>query len=96
MVAGLLALTGAPGFYAAGAAALANTPPTNVVRSTLSNGLSVIIVPNPLAPVITTVINYKAGSDECPADFPGMAHATEHMMFRGSPGLSADQLAEVT
>ncbi|HXR08178.1 MAG TPA: pitrilysin family protein [Candidatus Acidoferrum sp.] len=96
MVAGLAALTGTMGLNAGPGAAVANTPPTNVVRSTLSNGLSVIIVPNPLAPVITTVINYEAGSDECPADFPGMAHATEHMMFRGSPGLSADQLADVT
>jgi zinc protease len=69
---------------------------TNVFRTTLSNGLSVIIVQNPLAPVVTTVINYKAGSDEAPDGFPGTAHAMEHMMFRGSPGLSADQLADIT
>jgi len=69
---------------------------TNVFRSTLSNGLSVIIVRNPLAPVVTTVVNYKVGSDECPPDFPGTAHATEHMMFRGAPGLSADQLADIS
>lgn len=72
----------------------AKTPP-QVLRTTLSNGLRVVIVRNTLAPVVATAVNYLAGSDEAPPGFPGTAHAQEHMMFRGSPGLSADQLATI-
>ncbi|HWF37841.1 MAG TPA: pitrilysin family protein [Candidatus Acidoferrales bacterium] len=67
-----------------------------VTRQTLKNGLRVVIVRDKLAPVATTVMNYLVGSDEAPAGFPGMAHAQEHMMFRGSPDLTAGQLANIS
>lgn len=73
----------------------ATTTAANVARATLDNGLRVVIVRDTLAPVITTEMNYLAGSDETPAGFPGTAHAVEHMMFRGGPGLSKDQLAAI-
>ncbi len=88
---GLLCLAGGP----AGARTAPPRPGATVARETLANGLRVVVVRDPLAPVVATAVNYRVGSDEAPAGFPGMAHAQEHMMFRGSPGLSADQLADI-
>lgn len=66
-----------------------------VTKTTLDNGLKVVIVRNSLAPVATQQITYFAGGNQAPQDFPGIAHAQEHMMFRGSPGLSANQLSGI-
>jgi zinc protease len=80
----------------ASASASAATADQNVLRATLANGLRVIIVRNTLASVVATSINYLVGSDEAAPGFPGMAHAQEHMMFRGNPGLSTEQLANIS
>jgi zinc protease len=76
-------------------AAVRATEDSGISRATLKNGMDVVIVRNTLAPVVSVQVNYKAGSNDAPPGFPGMAHAQEHMMFRGSPGLSGDQLASL-
>ncbi len=68
----------------------------SVLRATLDNGLRVIIVKTSLAPVVAQQLTFFAGGNQSPPGFPGMAHAQEHMMFRGSPGLSGDQLSAIT
>lgn len=73
----------------------AATQAVSVTRTMLDNGLRVVIVRDTLAPVVTTEMNYLVGSDEVPEGFPGTAHAVEHMMFRGSPSLSKNQLLAI-
>jgi zinc protease len=67
----------------------------NVVRATLPNGMRVVIIRNSLAPVVTVESNFLVGGDETPPGFPGMAHAQEHMAFRGCAGMTADQTAAI-
>ncbi|PYT73973.1 MAG: peptidase M16 [Acidobacteria bacterium] len=57
--------------------------------------MRVVVVRDPLAPVVTVEQNYLVGGNETPEGFPGMAHAQEHMAFRGCAGLTADQIAAI-
>ena len=66
----------------------------DVTRATLPNGLQVVVLRDTLAPVVATWMNYLVGSDEEPVT--GIAHAQEHMLFRGSKTLTASQFADTT
>jgi zinc protease len=68
---------------------------TDQMRATLENGLRVVILRNRLAPVVTVEMNFLVGGNETPPGFPGMAHAQEHMAFRGCSGMTADQTAAI-
>ena len=83
-------------FLCSTAAITVAAPATDVAvtRATLANGLQVVVVRDPLAAVVTTLLNYKVGAND--QTYAGQAHALEHMMFRGSASLSQSQLADVS
>jgi len=79
------------------ASAPPNPPNSDVLRATLPNGLRVVIVRDPLAPVATEIMNYLVGGQDTPPGFPGMAHAQEHMAAgRSTKELNEDQVATLT
>ena len=50
---------------------------------TLPNGLKVFVAEQHTSPLVQTTIWYRFGSSEETAGKTGLAHALEHMMFRG-------------
>jgi zinc protease len=50
----------------------------------LDNGLTVCVLENRQAPVVTTAIFYRVGTRDEPRGHGGIAHFLEHMMFKGS------------
>ncbi len=58
----------------------------------LPNGLTVCLLSNAQAPIVTTVLYYRAGTRDEPAGHGGVAHFLEHMMFKGSPRFGAGEI----
>lgn len=84
-------------FVLPAAVAAQDAPRVEVTRATLPNGLRIVVLRDRLAPVVTTWLNVDAGSND--EAFDGLAHAQEHMFYRGSRtlgGPEADQIAGFT
>lgn len=77
------------------AASCIQNQPVKPLEVVLTNGLKVVVVCDPVAPIATSVMTYMVGSADVPGDMRGIAHSQEHMMFRGTAALSADQLANI-
>lgn len=90
----LLAVLAAPS--AAGAQdATAGIGDRGVYQTRLANGLQVIVVEDHVAPVIHTGVWYRFGSLYETPGKTGLAHGLEHMMFRGTPQISAGGLDDI-
>ncbi|MBB5752116.1 pitrilysin family protein [Prosthecomicrobium pneumaticum] len=66
---------------------------------TLDNGLSVVVVPDRRAPVVTQMVWYRVGSADDPVGKSGIAHFLEHLMFKGTKthpaGVFSAEVAEI-
>jgi predicted Zn-dependent peptidase len=63
-----------------------DTPPATLplVTYSLSNGLRIIVHEDHRVPLATLLIEYDVGSYDDPPGKGGLAHLTEHLLFRGS------------
>ena len=70
-------------------------PLTSATRLTLPNGLTLILDPDPSAPVISVQAWVATGSiHEGEKLGSGLSHFLEHMVFKGTRDFSADELAQ--
>ncbi|MHB8145877.1 MAG: M16 family metallopeptidase [Vulcanimicrobiaceae bacterium] len=66
-----------------------------IFHTTLANGLRVVVVEDRAAPVVQTGVWYRFGSLEETPGKTGLAHALEHMMFRGTSNISSGGLDDI-
>ena len=70
--------------------------PATVRRTTLSNGLRVLVRRDSSAPVVAIVTYVSAGYFDETDDVIGIAHVLEHMYFKGTPSRGVGEIARQT
>ncbi len=66
----------------------------DVREKTLSNGLKVVVKEDHRAPVVVQEVWYRAGSMDESTGVTGVAHALEHMMFKGTKRVPAGEFSK--
>src|SRR6202035_3868633 len=69
-----------------------------ITQAKLANGLSVVVIPDHRAPVVTHMVWYRNGSADDPPGKSGIAHFLEHLMYKGTkahPKGFSDLVAEL-
>src|SRR3977135_497731 len=61
----------------------------------LANGLTVVVIPDHRAPVVTQMIWYKVGGPDEPPGASGIAHFLEHLMFKGTDKIPTGQFSKI-
>jgi zinc protease len=70
-----------------------NAAHAETYERTLANGLKVVVKEDHRAPVVVQQIWYKAGSMDENTGLTGVAHALEHMMFKGTRTVPAGEFS---
>ncbi|MES1979130.1 pitrilysin family protein [Polaromonas sp.] len=79
--------------FSAGAAQAQTVP--RVEQFTLANGLTVIVKPDHRAPTAAHMLWVRVGSMDEVDGTSGVAHALEHMMFKGTPSLKVGEFSRL-
>jgi zinc protease len=70
-------------------------PPERVQEFKLANGLTVVVIPDHRAPVVTQMVWYKVGAADEPPGSSGIAHFLEHLMFKGTDQIPTGQFSKI-
>ena len=61
----------------------------------LDNGMQVVVIENDRAPVVTHMVWYKVGAADDPRGKSGLAHFTEHLMFKGTEDVPPQEFSKI-
>ncbi|MBO6544709.1 MAG: insulinase family protein [Alphaproteobacteria bacterium] len=61
----------------------------------LANGMSVVVIPDRRAPVVTHMVWYRVGAADEPVGMSGVAHFLEHLMFKGTKTIAPGELSRI-
>src|SRR5687767_14042205 len=70
--------------------------PSSIIRTSLPNGLTVLIRRDVSAPVVAVVTYVKAGYFDETDDVVGIAHVLEHMFFKGTEKRGVGEISRQT
>jgi zinc protease len=62
---------------------------------TLANGLEVVVIENPRAPIVVQMVWYRVGAADEPPGKSGIAHFLEHLMFKGTPSVPPGEFSKI-
>ena len=67
--------------------AIATAQEYNIYSTELANGLDVIVVENPIVPLVTVEIDVRNGAYTESPEYDGLSHLYEHMFFKANESI---------